>query len=127
MSARALVRTDGEGPMLRRTLLTLINFATIAAAISVLLLYPQYSGIAFYVLLGWMVGSLALVYSPWANRPIGSGKPGATPPTASDAPLAASSGHVHASSLGFCMYCAAPIEPGTARCPACGHSIPHFS
>ncbi|MGA8542984.1 MAG: hypothetical protein WB947_05550 [Thermoplasmata archaeon] len=113
--------------MLRRTVLTLINFATIAAAISVLLVFPQYSGIAFYILLGWMVGSLALVYSPWASRPIGSGKSTVAPTAPGDVPLANSSGHVHASSIGFCMYCAAPIEPGTARCPACGRSIPHFS
>jgi hypothetical protein len=113
--------------MLRRTALTLINFATIAAAIGVLLALPQYSGIAFYVLLGWMIGSLALVYSPWANRPIGSGR-GSAEPTVDNSPaLPSASGHVHSSSLGFCMYCAAPIEPGTARCPACHKILPHFS
>jgi len=112
--------------MLIRTLLTLVNFATIAAAVGVLLAYPQYAGIAFYVLLGWMFGSLALIYSPWANRRVGSGATTGVRP-ASDAPLSASSGHEHASSIGFCMYCAAPVEPGTARCPSCGHSLPHFS
>ena len=112
--------------MLLRTLLTLVNFATIAAAVGVLLAYPQYAGIAFYIILGWMFGSLALIYSPWANRRIGS----VPPPTAGappDAPLSSAAGHEHASSIGFCMYCAAPLAPGTDRCPACGHTLPHFS
>ena len=110
-----------------RTLLTLINFGTIAAAVGVLLLFPQWAGDAFYLLLGWMFASLVLIYSPWASRRVGSGGSGPGPGISSDVPLAAGSGHEHASSIGFCMYCAAPLEPGTARCPACGHSLPHFS
>jgi hypothetical protein len=113
--------------VLRRTALTLVNFGTIAAAICVLIFLPQYSGIAFYVLLGWMVGSLALVYSPWANRPIGGGADVGPPATTPGPALSSASGHVHSSSLGFCMYCAAPIEPGTARCPTCHRTLPHFS
>jgi hypothetical protein len=113
--------------VLRRTALTLVNFATIGAAIGVLIFLPQYSGIAFYVLLGWMVGSLALVYSPWANRPIGGDAAVVAAATPDGSPLGASSGHVHSSTIGFCMYCAAPIEPGTVRCPACHRTLPHFS
>jgi hypothetical protein len=112
--------------MLLRTLLTLVNFGTIAVAVGVLLAYPQYAGIAFYILLGWMFGSLALIYSPWANRRLGSGASPATGAVA-DSPLSSAAGHEHASSLGFCMYCAAPLAPGTDRCPTCGHSLPHFS
>ncbi|HTW39547.1 MAG TPA: hypothetical protein VMF04_01635 [Thermoplasmata archaeon] len=112
--------------MLRRSVLTLVNFATIGVAIAVLIFFPQYSAIAFYVLLGWMVGSLALVYSPWASRPIGGGAPPG-PASADTTPLSAATGHVHSSTIGFCMYCAAPIEPGTARCPACHRALPHFS
>jgi hypothetical protein len=113
--------------MLRRTALTLVNFATIAAAIGVLIFLPQYSEIAFYVLLGWMVGSLALVYSPWAARPIGGGPEVVPPTTTNGTPLSSAAGHVHSSSIGFCMYCAAPIEPGTTRCPSCHRALPHFS
>ena len=112
--------------MLVRTLLTTVNFATIAAAVGVLLAFPQYAGIAFYVLLGWMFGSLALIYSPWANRRLRSGATSGLR-VSPDAPLSASAGHEHASSIGFCMYCATPVEPGTARCPACGRTLPHFS
>jgi hypothetical protein len=113
--------------MLFRTLLTLVNFGTIAAAVGVLLVFPQYAVIAFYILLAWMFASLALVYSPWSNRRVGEGPtaPGTT--GSPSAPLSSGTGHVHASTIGFCMYCAVPIEPGTARCPACGRAIPHFS
>lgn len=110
-----------------RMVLTLVNFGTIAAAVVVLLRYPQWAGDAFYLLLGWMFASLALIYSPWAARSVGAPRPGSGPSVSPDAPLATSSGHVHSSSLGFCMYCAAPLEPGTPRCPACGRSLPHFS
>ncbi len=106
-----------------RTLLTLVNFATIAVAILVLIAYPGLAPDAFYILLGWMLISLALIYSPWAARPIG----GAPPPTGGGGSGAPLSSGPHASSLGFCMYCAAPIEPGTARCPSCGRVLPTFA
>lgn len=109
--------------MLLRTLLTLVNLTTIAVAIGVLFAFPQYAGVAFYVLLGWMIGSLVLVYGPWANRQVGrratTGAPTAPQvPRSGAAPLA--------SELGFCIYCAAPLAPGTPTCPACGHATPHF-
>ncbi|MCI4373192.1 MAG: hypothetical protein L3K02_06070 [Thermoplasmata archaeon] len=113
-----------KAPMLLRTLLTMVNLATIAVAIVVLFTFPQYAGVAFYILLGWMVGSLVLVYGPWANRqvlrPRSSGAPGTSPPAARarTGPLA--------SELGFCIYCAAPLAPGVATCPACGHASPSF-
>ena len=116
-----------------RTLLTLVNFGTIAAAIVVLIAYPNLAPYAFYILLGWMFGSLALIYSPWASRTVGRSTPaaGSSPagalPTVSGATSAPPPGPVHSSSIGFCLYCAAPVEPGTARCPACGHALPHFS
>jgi hypothetical protein len=112
--------------MLLRTLLTLVNLATIGVAVAVLLAYPAYSNIAFYFLLGWMFISLALMYSPRASRPVTTpASPGMTVTSAS--PLASSAGHEHASSIGFCMYCAAPLAPGTDRCPACGRTLPHFA
>lgn len=110
-----------------RTLLTLINFGTIGAAVVVLLVYPQWAGYAFYLLLGWMFGSLVLIYSPWASRPVGRPNPpvGSTAP-GTGGPLG-STPPAHSSALGFCVYCAAPVEPGTARCPACGRALPQFS
>ena len=112
--------------MLLRTVLTLVNFSTIAAAVGVLLAFPQYAGIAFYLLLGWMFASLAMIYSPWASRRVGSSAPPGLGVSA-DAPLASAAGPAPSNPIGFCIYCAAPIEPGAGRCPACGRSLPHFS
>jgi len=110
-----------------RAILSLVNFAAIGAAIVILLAFPQVAGYAVYVLLPWIFVSLGLMYSPWANRTVGASPASSGVSVSSDAPLSSSSGHVHASSIGFCMYCAAPLEPGTARCPACGRALPHFS
>jgi hypothetical protein len=110
--------------MLLRTLLTLVNLLTIAVAITVLVTFPQYAGDAFYILLGWMVGSLVLVYGPWANRPIGrrpSDRSNSFPSARNGPPSGP-----RASELGFCIYCAAPLAPGAPTCPSCGHAAPHF-
>jgi hypothetical protein len=110
--------------MILRTLLTMVNLLTIAVAIGVLFAFPKYAGVAFYVLLGWFIGSLILVYGPWANRPIGR-KRSAGPATPVVRPVGAGSGPLP-SDLGFCIYCAAPLAPGTPTCPACGHATPAF-
>jgi hypothetical protein len=109
--------------MILRTLLTLVNLVTIAIAIAVLFAFPSYAGVAFYVLLGWFIGSLVLVYGPWANRPVGRRQPAA--PARTSAPSGATSRPLP-SDLGFCIYCAAPLAPGTPTCPACGHATPSF-
>jgi hypothetical protein len=108
--------------MILRTLLTMINLATIAVAIVVLYEFPKYAGAAFYVLLAWMIGSLVLIYGPWANRPIGRRAAGAPAPTTA---LRSSAGRPPAD-LGFCIYCAAPLAVGASTCAACGHSAAHF-
>jgi hypothetical protein len=108
--------------MLVRTLLTLVNLATIAVAIAVLFALPQYAGIAFYVLLGWMFGSLVLVYGPWSNRQVGRPRArGPSDPSASPLPSSTRS-----TDLGFCVFCAAPLAPGASVCPSCGHVAPNF-
>jgi hypothetical protein len=105
--------------MLLRTLVTLVNLGTIAVALGILLVYPQYAGIAFYVLLGWMLGTLVLAYGPYANRQIGA-RPVTGAPGPSGSPLASvPSGH----DVGFCIYCAAPLPVGAPICPACGHRV----
>ena len=115
-----------------RTLLTFVNFGTIAAAIVVLLAFPQFASIAFYVLLGWMVGSIVLLYGLRSSRPMLSPTPGSPGTTtgatiSADVPLASAASGQHSSALGFCLYCAAPVSPGTMRCPACDHPLPHFA
>jgi hypothetical protein len=108
--------------VLLRTLVTLVNFGTIAVAIGLLLAFPHFVGVAFYIILGWMIGSLALVYGPWSNRRVGRGAAGPTS-TPSTAPV---STPLPSTDLGFCIYCAAPLPKGAARCPACGHAAASF-
>ncbi|MCI4365265.1 MAG: hypothetical protein L3K10_04295 [Thermoplasmata archaeon] len=108
--------------MLLRTLLTMVNLGTIAVAIGVLFVFPQYAGVAFYILLGWMFGSLVLVYGPWSNRQVGRSR-APNRALASSSPL---SPGTRAADLGFCIFCAAPLAPGAPICPSCGHSAPHF-
>ncbi|HTT73801.1 MAG TPA: hypothetical protein VMG99_06620 [Thermoplasmata archaeon] len=117
--------------MLVRTLLTIVNFAIFGVTIGVVLAFPAYDTVAFYFLLGWMVASFALFYLPFAGRRVGGGGP-APPPggsTFGPGPLdpgatAAPAGRPLASSLGFCIYCAAPLPGGATTCPACGHAVP---
>jgi hypothetical protein len=109
-----------------RTVLTLVNLSAFIAAILVLELLPQYAAIAFYGLVAWMVVSLVLLYRPGASRPIGGG-PSHGPTVSPDAPLASSTTPSSGAPIGFCIYCAAPIEPGTSRCPSCGHVLPRMA
>jgi hypothetical protein len=109
--------------MLFRTLLTCINLTTIAVAILVLYEFPQYAGVAFYVVLGWMIGSLVLLYGPWANRQVGRRTP---PPSSFPSSGTPARARPLPSDLGFCIYCAAPLAPGSSTCAACGHSAPSF-
>ncbi|HTW77768.1 MAG TPA: hypothetical protein VMG14_08425 [Thermoplasmata archaeon] len=109
-----------------RTWLTFVNLGAFISALLVLELLPQYAAFAFYALVAWMLVSLVLLYRPGGSR---TGGPSATTgiTVSPDAPLASTTQPQHASSFGFCIYCAAPIEPGTARCPACKHVLPHLA
>jgi len=107
-----------------RTLLLMVNMTTIVAAIVILREYPQYVGTANYLLLGWLVGSLVLLYGPWGSRPIGSARSaaGTSAPTAAT-PLPSAS---PPSDIPFCIYCAAPLTSRAPVCPACGHRTPYL-
>jgi len=108
-----------------RTLLLMVNMMTIVAALVILREFPQYAGSAFYVLLGWMVGSLVLLYGPWATRTIGGPR---RDPTAGPAPTA--TGPLPSApaveEIPFCIYCAAPLTTRAPVCPACGHRTPYL-
>ncbi len=110
-----------------RTLVSLLNLAAIAGSLLIWFEFPQYADYALYGLLVWMFVGFSIMYTRLGRRTVGGGPPGATPtgPTAplpsggpSRAPTTSSSAY------GFCVFCAAPIAPGTTRCPACGHPIP---
>jgi hypothetical protein len=112
-----------------RVLISIANLVAIAVAFYILIELPQYSNEAFYVLIGWMVVGFALLYAlrprlaPAPAEPASgfSPFPSSTPP--SGVPLSSSE---PAGGIGFCIYCAAPIAPGTRACPACGHALPRW-
>ncbi len=118
--------------MLLRTLLTLVNLVAIAVAIVVLLAFPSYAGPAFYLLLGWMFGSMILVYGPWGNRQVGASRPSAPLPSATPAASATPGTSPTPAptpapaEIPFCIYCAAPLPSGATFCPACGHRATHL-
>ena len=100
--------------MLRRTLLSLVNLAVLAAVTTVWLTLPAYSTYAVYGCLGWIVAALALMYSAWGNRPVGA--------TAAPAPLATGTSGGGPGALDFCIYCGTTFGPGATRCAACGRA-----
>jgi len=114
--------------MNRRVLISIANLVAIAIAFVILFEFPQYSNDAFYVLIAWMVTGFVLLY---AMRPRGPSVPGdtsgaSTPfPSSSPPPSLPLSGSEPAG-IGFCIYCATPIAPGTQACPACGHALPRW-
>ncbi|MGA7476598.1 MAG: hypothetical protein WBW47_05195 [Thermoplasmata archaeon] len=116
-----------EADVNRRVLISIANLVAIAIAFVILFEYPQYSNDAFYLLVIWMVVGFVLLYamrprlaSAPANAP-GDSSPFPSSPGA-NAPLP--SGSPSGGSIGFCIYCAAPVAPGTRACPACGHALP---
>jgi hypothetical protein len=109
-----------------RALLTFVNVAVFVVAIVVLEAFPAYAGYALYGFIGWMIASLLLFYSPWARpRPSSGAGSGTGLSVSPDSPLPSGAPPSSAAPLGFCIYCAAPIDPGAARCPTCGHALPH--
>ena len=112
-----------------RIVLSIVGLVVIGLAFFVLFDYPQFATEAFYLLLAWMVTNFVLLYS---FRPRGPPRPTNAPADASPfpsgspdaAPLPSSSGS--SSSIGFCIYCAAPVSAGTRACPACGHALPQW-
>lgn len=113
--------------MNRRVLVSIANLCAIAIAFVILFEFPQYSDEAFYLLIIWMIVGFVLLYAMRPRLPSvpanASAEPSPFPSTRpANAPLP--SGSESASTIGFCIYCATPIPPGTRACPACGHALP---
>jgi len=114
-----------------RIVVSLVGLVVIVVAFFLIFEYPQYANEAFYLLLAWMVVNFVLLY---ALRSRGTARstnrtPDDSPfpsPTPANAPLASSNIPAPTGSIGFCIYCAAPIAPGTRACPACGHALPQW-
>ena len=113
-----------------RIVLSLVGLVVIVVAFYLIFELPQYADYALYLLLSWMVVNFALLY---AIRPRGPSAPSNSTSGASPFPSQAPSGSALPSSapappgsIGFCIYCANPIAPGTRACPACGHVLPQW-
>lgn len=115
--------------MNRRVLVSIANLGAIVVAFVILFAFPQYSNDAFYALIAWMVVGFVLLYAIRPRTPSLPADPslGSSPfpSNASSTPLA-SSGSEMSGGIGFCIYCATPVPPGTRACPACGHALPNW-
>ncbi len=109
-----------------RTWISLVNLIAIVVAFTVLFELPQYSGYAFYGLLGWILVSFILLYTLRVGRPsVQAGAAGTGPAGGTGVPAAlpSSAPNGPAMALDFCIYCGATLPAGTAMCPTCGHPV----
>ncbi len=109
-----------------RTWISLVNLIAIVVAFTVLFALPQYSGYAFYGLLGWILVSFVLLYGMRVGRPNvqpGASGPGAGGPAPAPAALPSTGPNGPSMTLDFCIYCGAPLPPGAVTCPSCGHPV----
>ncbi|MFZ1024012.1 MAG: hypothetical protein WAN87_07750 [Thermoplasmata archaeon] len=118
--------------MLVRNVAMIASLALLVVGITLQFLYPVLATYIFWLFLAWIVLSFFIFRLPVMSRSIGRSanpSPPGTLPTASgggtNAPLPSSSpaSPPAAPPIGFCIYCAASIEPGTSVCPSCGHAL----
>ncbi|MFZ0891148.1 MAG: hypothetical protein WB778_02560 [Thermoplasmata archaeon] len=118
--------------MLVRNVAMIASLALLVVGITLQFLYPVLATYIFWLFLAWIVLSFFIFRLPVMSRSIGRSanpSPPGTLPSASGgstgAPLTTSapSYPTAAPPIGFCIYCAAAIEPGTTVCPACGHAL----
>lgn len=105
--------------MILRTVVSMISLTVFAAAVALQFLVPSIASYIFYGLLAWFIFSILLFIHPAMNRRVGAAATSAGHP--GGPPLAGAS---LSSEIGFCVYCATPIHPGTTVCPSCGHALP---
>jgi hypothetical protein len=121
-----------EDSMLVRNVAMIASLGLLVVGITLQFIYPALATYIFWLFLAWIVLSFFIFRLPVMSRSIGRGanpSPPGSPPAPSapraGAPLPSasspSSGNV--GPLGFCIYCAAPVEPGVAVCPSCGHRL----
>jgi hypothetical protein len=114
--------------MNRRVLVSIANLLAIVVAFVILIDYPQYSDYAFYFLILWMGVAFVLLFAFRPPLPSGAtnlpSDPSPFPSTSSSSGAPLPSGSDPSPSVGFCIYCATALPPGTRSCPACGHALP---
>ena len=113
--------------MILRTLVSGVSLVVVVFALLLQFWMPEIAQYLLLPLLLWIVVAFFLYRLPVMARPIG-GSPtpggrfgGATTIGAFDA--GPPEGRAN---LGFCTYCAAPVEPSTTTCPACGRAVAFF-
>lgn len=115
-----------------RLQLSLVGLVVIGITFFILFEYPQYATEAFYLLIGWMILNFALLYTLRPRVPSAptdaSTEASPFPSAPGSAPLPSTSGSSPSPSggIGFCIFCATPVPPGTRVCPACGHALPQW-
>lgn len=111
-----------------RVFVSIANLFAIIIAFVILFEFPQYATYAFYLLITWMVVAFVLLYAlrptVSAGRRDASSEVSPFPSSPAPANVPLRSAPEPAPSVGFCIYCATPIPPGTRVCPACGHALP---
>lgn len=105
--------------MILRTVVSMLSLTVFAAAVALQFLVPSIASYIFYGLLAWFIFSILLFIHPAMNRRVGASATAAGRP-GDPLPLGASL----SAEIGFCVYCATPIQPGTTICPSCGHPLP---
>ncbi|HTT45971.1 MAG TPA: hypothetical protein VMH38_08195 [Thermoplasmata archaeon] len=114
-----------------RVLLSIAGLVVIALAFFIIFEYPQFADYAFYLLIFWMVTNFVLLYSlrPRTLPAGGDASADVSPFPSQGAALPSGAAPVSSTpsgGIGFCIYCATPISPGTRACPACGHTLPQW-
>jgi hypothetical protein len=103
-----------------RTLVIQLYIVACVAAIAVDYYVPALYFYLLGALLVWFAVGFYVYRLPVMSRPVFGTAPASPsappfgPPTGTSPPLT------------FCAYCAAPLEPGTMTCPACGRSVMHL-
>jgi hypothetical protein len=110
-----------------RTVVSLANLVAVVVTFAVLILLPQYSDLAFYALLGWMVVGFLLFYGLRSGRsapsPGGPFPSTGSAPTDGSGPLPSAGGSGSSAPLDFCIFCGNSLPGGSAACPSCGHRV----
>jgi hypothetical protein len=108
-------------PVILRTLVIQLYIVACVVAIAVDYYVPALYFYLLAALLVWFAVGFYVYRLPAMNRPIfGTAGPPAPAPLPFGEPTPT------AATLGFCAYCAAPFEPGTVACPACGRTVMHL-
>jgi hypothetical protein len=107
-----------------RTLVIQLYIVACVVAIAVDYYLPSLYFWLLAGLLAWFVIGFYVYRLPAMSRPVfgtAPAPPAAAPPSPPFGPAT-----LPAAPLGFCAYCAAPMEPGALVCPACGRSVMHL-